>query len=57
MVVKADMPFPAGTSASEWRLTRSREAGDVNPEVRDAVDRDGYSLFRTGLSLSELPKA
>ena len=56
MVVKADAPFPAGTSEIEWRLTRSREAGDVNPEVRDAVDRDGYSLFRIGLSLSELPK-
>jgi len=24
--------------------------------VREAVDRDGYSLFRIGLKLSEIPK-
>jgi hypothetical protein len=46
---------PAGASEGDWRLTRSRQAGDVNAEVREAVDRDGYSLFRIGLSLSELP--
>ena len=40
----------------EWKLTRSREAGDVNAEVREAVDQNGYSLFRIGLSLSEIPK-
>lgn len=56
LVVKADAPFPQGTSEDEWRLTRSREAGDVNAEVREAVDRDGYSLFRIGLSLAEIPK-
>ena len=39
------------------KLTRSREAGDVNAEVREAVDRDGYSLFRIGLSLAEIPKS
>jgi len=49
-VVKADAPFPAGTSDDEWRLTRRREAGNVNAEVREAVDRDGYSLFKIGLS-------
>jgi len=48
-------PFPDLTSESEWRLTRSRHADDVNAEVREAVDRDGYSLFRIGLSLSEIP--
>ena len=42
---------------SEWRLTRSRHSDDVNAEVREAVDRDGYSLFRIGLSLSEIPKS
>jgi len=51
------VPFPSGTSEDEWKLTRSREAGDVNTEVREAVDRDGYSLFRIGLSLSEIPKS
>jgi len=54
--VKADAPFPAGTREDEWRLTRRRDAADVNAEVREAVDRDGYSLFRIGLSLSDLPK-
>jgi hypothetical protein len=56
LVVKADAPFPSGTREDHWRLTRSREATDVNAEVREAVDRDGYSLFRIGLSLSEIPK-
>ena len=56
LVVKADAPFPPGTREDEWRLTRSRDAADVNTEVREAVDRDGYSLFKIGLSLSEIPK-
>jgi hypothetical protein len=56
LVIKADAPFPSGASEDEWRLTRSREAADVNAEVRDAVDRTGYSLFRIGLSLSEIPE-
>jgi hypothetical protein len=55
-VVKADVPFPQETREDEWRWTRSREASDVNAEVREAVDRDGYSLFQIGLSLSEIPK-
>ena len=55
-MTKADAPFPDRTSESEWRLTRSRHADDVNTEVREAIDRDGYSLFRIGLSLSEIPK-
>ena len=55
-MVKADVPFPSGTSEDEWLMTRSREAGDVNAEVRGAVDKNGYSLFRIGLSLSEIPK-
>jgi len=53
----AQKPFPAGTSESDWRFTRTREAGDVNAEVREAVARDGYSLFQIGLSLSDLPKS
>ncbi len=56
LVVKADAPFPHETREDEWRLTRSRKADDVNAEVREAVERDGYSLFRIGLSLSEIPK-
>jgi hypothetical protein len=57
LVTKADVPFPSETSEHEWRLTRSREAGDVNAEVREAVDRDGYSLFQIGLSLSDIPRS
>jgi hypothetical protein len=57
LVTRADAPFPGGTCESEWRLTRSRHADDVNAEVREAIDRDGYSLFRIGLSLSEIPKS
>jgi hypothetical protein len=56
LVVRADRPFPSDTTREEWRLTRRREADDVNAEVREAVDRDGYSLFRIHLSLSEIPK-
>ena len=56
LVVKADVLFPSGTSEDEWLMTRSREAGDVNAEVREAVDKNGYPLFRIGLSLSEIPK-
>jgi hypothetical protein len=55
LVVKADTPFPSATPESEWRLTRSREAADVNTEIGETVDRDGYSLFQIGLSLSEIP--
>jgi hypothetical protein len=56
LVTRADAPFPPGTSESEWRLTRSRRDDDVNPDVREAVDQHGYSLFRIGLSLSDIPK-
>ena len=37
-------------------MLRSREAADVNAEVREALDRDGHSLFRIGLSLFEIPR-
>ena len=56
LVVKADVPFPSGTREDEWRLTRVRGSSDVNAEAREAVDRDGYSLFKIGLSLSEIPE-
>jgi hypothetical protein len=42
---------------ADWRHTRSRDASDVNAEARDAVARDGYSLFRIGLLLSDIPKS
>jgi hypothetical protein len=57
LVTRADARFPDGTTESEWQLTRSRQSDDVKAEVREAVDRDGYALFRIGLSLSEIPKS
>ena len=54
--MRALAPFPHLTSNREWKLTCGREAADVNLEVRDAVDRDGYSLVKIALSLSEIPK-
>ncbi|MCA6113721.1 hypothetical protein J6524_02080 [Bradyrhizobium sp. WSM 1738] len=57
LVLKADAPFPSDTHESEWRVTRSRHSDDVNAEVREAVERDGYSLFQIGLSLSQIPKS
>jgi hypothetical protein len=57
LVTTADASFPDGTRESEWRLTRSRHSDDVNAEARDADDRDGYTLFRIGLSLPEIPKS
>jgi hypothetical protein len=36
LVVKTDAPFPEGTGKDEWRLRRSRQAGDVNSEVPEA---------------------
>jgi hypothetical protein len=38
-------------------IPRTRGAGDVNADVREAVTRDGYSLFRIGLLLSDIPKS
>jgi hypothetical protein len=29
----------------------------VNAEVREAIERDGYSLFRIGLSVAEIPRS
>ena len=54
--MRALAPFPHLTSKREWKLTRGREAADVNLEVREAVDRDGHSLVKIALSLSEIPK-
>ena len=56
LVTRADAPFPSGASEEDWRLTRSRDASDVHSEVREAVERDGYSLFKIGLLLSEIPE-
>ena len=57
LVTRRDVPLPEETSEDEWRLPRSREVSGVNAEIGDAVDQTGYSLFRIGLSLSEIPKS
>jgi hypothetical protein len=36
---------------------RSRRSDDLNAEVRDPAEQRGYSLFRIGLSLKEIPKS
>jgi hypothetical protein len=40
LVISADAPFPSGASEDDWRHTRSREASDVNAELRAVVGRD-----------------
>jgi len=46
-VTTADAPFPPGASEAEWHHKSDREAGDVNTEMREAVDRNGHSLSRS----------
>ena len=57
LVIRADRPFPSETSKEQWRLTRRREADDVNAEVRKAVSRDGSRRFRIGFRGCEIPQA
>ena len=56
LVVREDRPFPAEGVEADWRQTRVREEADVNDQVRGDVARDGYSLFRIGLSFGDLPE-
>ena len=45
-----------GCVEADWEPTRTREAADVNDQIREEVDRVGYSLFRIGFSFSEIPE-
>jgi hypothetical protein len=36
---------------------RSRHSDEVNAEMREAADNDGYAVFPIGLSLPEIPKS
>lgn len=56
LVVREDRPFPDGSAEADWRQTRIRDETDVNDQVREDVARDGYSLFRIGLSFADLPE-
>lgn len=56
LVVRGDRPFPAEGVEADWEPTRTREAADVNDQIREEVDRVGYSLFKIGFSFSEIPE-
>jgi hypothetical protein len=53
-LVIGDGRFPAATSEDQWTFTRARAAADTNPDVQDAVARDGYCLFRISARFSDL---
>jgi hypothetical protein len=53
-LVIGDGGIPAATSEDQWTFTRAREAADTTPDVRDAVAREGYCLFRIGARFSDL---
>jgi len=55
LVVREDRPFPLQGVEADWRQTRVRDEADVNDQVRTDVERDGYSLFRIGLTFADLP--
>jgi hypothetical protein len=55
-LMRDEQPLPE-TSQAQRRLTRRHGTDDLNAAVREAVDRDGYALFRIRLSLSEMPTA
>jgi hypothetical protein len=57
LVISADAPFPSGASEDDWRHTRSREASDVNAEVREVVGRDGYSILQNRTFAPKFQKA
>jgi hypothetical protein len=40
----------------DWQSKRTRPSGDLNVDIRHAVERSEYALFRTALSPSDLPQ-
>jgi hypothetical protein len=54
LVLRDDGGFPGGTHESEWQLTRVRDAGDVNADVRSEIAARGYCLFAIGLTLDAI---
>lgn len=55
LVVREDRPFPPQGNEADWEHTRTREASDVNDQIRQEVDRVGFSLFKIGFDFSEIP--
>lgn len=56
LVAREGAAFPAEGIEADWRETRVRDEADVNDQVRADVERDGYSLFRIGLTFADLPE-
>jgi hypothetical protein len=54
MVCRDDRGFPKDTTEDEWQFTRARDAADTNPDVRNEVDAQGYSLFKLGGSFADI---
>jgi hypothetical protein len=56
-LMRDEQPLRSETSQAQRRLMRRHGTDDVSAAVREAVDRDGYAMFRIRLSLSEMPTA
>lgn len=56
LVLRDGSAFPEGTSELEWQLTRVRDEGDVNADVRDEIAANGYCLFAIGLKLDAITR-
>lgn len=54
LVIRDGDGFPVATSAEHWTLTRVRPADDTNADVRDAVEAEGFCLFKIGARFSDL---
>lgn len=54
MVCRNDLGVPDQTTEAEWQFTRARDAADTNPDVRQEVDAQGYSLFRLGGTFADI---
>lgn len=53
-MIREDRGLPPQTTADQWELTRARAPEDVNPDVRDQADRQGWSLFKLGGDFTDI---
>lgn len=54
LVTAGGADFPDGADPDDWRLTRSRQRAETNPDVALLVDEPGYCLFKIGLTFNEI---
>lgn len=54
LAIRDGAGFPAATTAEQWTFTRARPADDTNADVRDAVEAEGFCLFKIGARFSDL---